>query len=111
MKKFLLILLTVFALASCKQEVGLDGVRLSPETIEMRIGDVPQKIYIYLYPSYTTETDINWFSEPEGIVTIDNDGMATAVSEGETEVSIKSRGRKMGSCKVKVLPPVDTNAE
>lgn len=105
MKKTLIFLSVVFAfLVSCQPEVALEGVRISPESLEFLEGAQAKKIYLYLYPNHTTETDVRWVSDPEGIVEVSEDGMVTPLTPGTAEISAVYGDKRFGNCKVTVLP-------
>ena len=102
--KYCIILLVVALGFSCNEDVKLEGVRLSPASLTMREGSEPQQIYLYLYPSYTTETKVRWVSEDENIANVDSEGLVTPVNPGKTFVSVYSGERKLASCDVTVTP-------
>jgi len=89
---------------SCKEEVKLDGVRLSPTSLSILEGTEAQRIYLYLYPSYTTQTNVKWVSEDESIATVDADGFVTPGTPGSTVISVYSGDRQLASCAVTVMP-------
>ena len=109
-KKIILAAILLPLFCSCGKEIPIDGARLSPESLEMIEGLEPQKLYLYLYPSYTTDNDIVWRSEPEGIVRVNENGEVTPLSEGTAKVSVYNGSRELAFATVVVKPFIHVEA-
>ena len=60
--------------------------------------------------SGNTEGDLIWKSEDESIATVDNNGVVTGQSEGQTTIVVSSSdGKKKQSCVVRVVPDVSSH--
>lgn len=56
-----------------------------------------------------TESDLIWKSEDESVATVDNNGVVTGKSEGQTTIIVStSDGKKKQSCVVRVVPDVSS---
>ena len=106
MKRYFVILFAALWAFSCKEDIPLDGARVSPTSLVMSEGTEPRQIYLYLYPTYTTQPGVKWVSEHEEIASVNAEGMVTPLLPGETVVSVYSGDRKLASCEVTVTPIV-----
>ena len=104
MNKYCIILLIAVLCFSCKEDVPLDGARLSPISLVMLEGSDPQQIYLYLYPSYTTQPEVRWVSDNEEIAAVSSDGMVTPVAPGKTRIRVFSDNTYFASCAITVMP-------
>ncbi|MGM9737629.1 MAG: Ig-like domain-containing protein [Candidatus Cryptobacteroides sp.] len=104
LKKTVVSLLGVVLLLSCKENIPLVGVRVSPDSLELIEGMESKRLYLYLYPSYTTDSDVIWCSEPEGIVEVDDNGNVIPVSQGTAEISVCQKSRVLASVIAVVRP-------
>lgn len=114
MKKILLSALMSLGLvamvASCDkspQPIDVQSVKVEPETLEMTMGDAPVQLTATVKPSNADNTDVVWTvtaASTEGCVTVDEDGLVSAVSEGTaTVVASAADGSNLSSgCKVTV---------
>lgn len=80
--------------------IPVEDIKLDEESIEIGIG---KKYILYgrLYPEFASNTNLEWNSSDENIVHVEN-GILTAVSEGEAIITIKASEEKTSECKVKV---------
>ena len=61
------------------------------------------KIEIEVYPEDAKYKEFEWYSNDESVVTVDNEGNATLVSDGEARVSVRLKnGREMDYCWITV---------
>lgn len=103
LKKLLLPLLFVAALPGCtKNEEGasVTDFELNKNEIQLRIGETQQLIGI-VTPDDAAVT-VSWASENTEIATVGEDGLVTAVSEGETTI-VASVADFTAECSVTVL--------
>ena len=94
-------------LFSCKKEDNGDdkkvvyGVNLNASSLDMEQGQQAQLIATIL-PEGTTGVPLSWSSSPTGVVQVEG-GMVTAISVGETTVTVTAEDCS-ASCLVQVLP-------
>ncbi len=111
MKKFFLSALTCLGLvalvSSCEktpEPINVQSVEISPKTLEMTEGDTPVQLTVTVAPSNADNIEVVWSVLTEGCVTVDEEGMVSAVSEGTaTVVATSVDGSNIsGECKVTV---------
>ena len=57
-----------------------------------------------------TESELIWKSEDESVATVDNNGVVTGKSEGQTTIVVSSSdGKKKQSCVVRVVPNISSS--
>jgi len=101
-------LIIIFSMicVSCNKDVKLNGARLSPRDIVLFEKDPPQKIYLYLYPTNSTNQEVLWSTSSAAIITVSQDGMVTPVAPGEAFVRVYQDNRLLDSCKVTINPVI-----
>ena len=80
------------ARSSCRvtvERVAVEGVQLSVQEISLEEGD-SRSLIAALVPSNATERRVKYASADESIATVDKNGVVTAVSEGQTLVTVTS---------------------
>ncbi len=83
--------------------IAVTGVSISPDSVEMIIGDT-MSLTATVSPADATDKTISWSSSNSEIVSVDDKGVITAVAEGDATVTVTSNdGGKSASCAVKVL--------
>lgn len=103
--------------ASCQvtvteKEIPLVGIALSPETLELDLGDEALLEVVFL-PEDATDKDVSWMSRNPSVVSVDVYGRVVALAEGQAEiVASVSGGKFTASCMVTVTDvkyfPVET---
>src|SRR5260221_7316437 len=101
-------LLILGNLVSCKKDAptppALTAITLSKDTLKINVGDT-KSINITLTPSNFDKTKIVWHSSDNTIVSVDNNGLLTAISEGEAIITVTNQTATITSvCLVSVLP-------
>ena len=83
--------------------VRVSAITLSPEQLSMRTGDTPVQLTASVTPPNATEKSLSWVSSDEKVATVQN-GLVTAVSEGEAVISAIARdgSNTRGECHVVV---------
>ena len=95
MKKLLysiLILISAIAMFSCKQQdepLYVRKIYVDPESVVLGIGHNATIVPTAL-PDRITDAVFSWRSDDESIATVDQDGVVTGVSKGETVVHVTS---------------------
>ncbi len=77
------------ATATCRVKVNpvlAESISLSPESVEMKVGETTT-LTATILPENTTDKTIVWASEDETIATVDDEGNVTAHSLGEISIS------------------------
>jgi uncharacterized protein YjdB len=114
MKKNLLLasiivgVLILGVITSCKKDnpkpTGLSGITLIKDTLKINVGDT-RSINLTLTPSNFDKTALVWHSSDNTIVSVDNNGLLTAISEGEAIITVTNQTATITSvCLVSVLP-------
>lgn len=90
--------------------IPIKAIKLSETNMVMRTGET-EKLEVAYIPSDTTmEKKITWTSSDKNIVTIDENGIVTAVGEGKAIITGTSYNNKTASCNVTVtdkIPIID----
>lgn len=89
-------------LASCTQEQEITGISLDVEKIELKSGETYQLIAT-VEPASMSGAVLTWTSNDSKVVTVDDEGVVTAVAAGTTTVEVAS-GAASDVCNVTVLP-------
>ena len=80
-------------------------IRLDKKELILDVGQT-EKLTATLFPDNATFKTVYWFSDNEDIVTVNEDGLVTAVSAGTTTVEAESYFNKLHArCKVTVRKP------
>lgn len=77
-----------------------ESLTLDKQNIEMYVGDKSQ-LTATITPENATYKDINWSSSNDSVVTVDN-GIVTAISVGEAEITAKTKDGISQKCSVVV---------
>lgn len=97
------------AVAKCKVNVLAaipEGIALNMDKLEMNIGQTYQ-LEAILTPDGARADDMQWNSSKESVATVE-DGMVTAVSEGQTVITVICNGGKLAAeCEVTVVKKGD----
>ena len=102
--KYCIISVVSIMCSTCKEDVPLNGARLSPTTLTLLEGSAPQQLYLYLYPSYTTQPEVRWVSDAPAIADVDEDGMVAPLSPGKTRIRVFSGEKFLASSNIVVTP-------
>lgn len=81
--------------------IPVEDIKLDEEDIEIGVGN-KYILYGKLYPEFASNTTLEWSSSNENVVCVEN-GIITAISQGEAEITVKASEDKISKCKVKVL--------
>ena len=105
MKKILTVLLVLMALLACdkntrEQEIIVSSVSLSQTTVEMLIGETVQ-LTATILPSNASDKSVTWTSSKQSVAAISNNGLITAIAEGQSTITASSGG-KSATCLVTV---------
>ena len=104
MKRIYLLLISSLAiLLSCEkapEEVAVSSISLGQTTAEMLIGETVQ-LTATILPSNATDKSVTWASSKQSVATISNNGLITAVAEGQSTITA-SAGGKSATCLVTV---------
>lgn len=89
---------------SCKEiksdELSVISIGLNLEEIKLSAGETKQLIAV-INPTHLTDKTVSWDSEDVTIATVDQDGLITAISPGETKIYVRSE-KVINYCKVTV---------
>lgn len=61
------------------------------------------QLKVIIEPSTATDKSVTWSSSDNKVVSVDEQGMVTAITKGESSITAKTNdGEKTASCKIKV---------
>ena len=102
-------ILAATLLASCangSQGVRVEEVTLNKTSITLTEQDTYQLVAT-IAPDDATNKNVTWSSSNPEFASVDQNGLVTALSEGNTTVTVKTKdGGKTATCEVKVNAPV-----
>ncbi len=82
------------------------GISLDRTAVELKPGETHQ-LKATVLPENASDAGVTWYSDKEGVATVSQSGLVTAVGAGEVTVhAVTSDGGKMASCLVTVRIPV-----
>ncbi len=82
------------------------GISLDRTAVELKPGETHQ-LKATVLPENASDAGVTWYSDKEGVATVSQSGLVTAVGAGEATVhAVTSDGGKMASCLVTVRIPV-----
>lgn len=88
-------------LIASQEIVHVTSVSLDQSSLELSVGDTHEFVATVL-PENATNKEVIWSSSDESVLTV-SDGVITAIKEGKTTVTVKSKdGFKSSSCEVTV---------
>lgn len=104
MKKLIgLLFLLGVLFSSCEkapEEIAVTGITLNQASAEMFVGETVQ-LTASIQPSNATDKAVTWASSKQSVATISDNGLITAVSEGQSTITA-SAGGKSATCQVTV---------
>ena len=103
MKKILLFLFATVLILCCEkapEEIAVSSVSIAQPTAEMIEGETVQLTAI-ITPSNATDQSVIWASSKQSVATVSEDGLVTAISEGQSTI-IANAGGKSATCIVSV---------
>lgn len=98
----LLVLAVSLLLCSCG-EVKIESITLSKNAAELKEGE-SVTLSAVVAPENATES-YGWKSADEGVATVDENGVVTAVAPGNTNILAVSESGKTAACSVTVAAP------
>lgn len=85
------------------ENIEVQDIIISNEEVNLQVNDVV-KLYASVTPENATDKDILWFSENDKIAKVDENGTVTGVSDGTTNIVVKTKnGLIQKKCKVNVI--------
>ena len=89
----------------CEDDMTVTGLALNPATVSIVLGDA-QTLKPIFTPAHAFDNELEWSSSDETIVTVDANGLVTAVAEGEAMITAKlvSNPAISATCKITVEP-------
>lgn len=101
--------LSFFFVLSCAQSeplIAVNGVTLSPESLDIEIGD-QKPLTVTVSPSDATNKNVSFSSSKESVATVSQDGIVDAVAAGKAIVTVTTEdGKYKAHCTVNVLEKV-----
>lgn len=85
--------------------IPVTGVTLTPETVELKVGET-KNLIITVAPETATNKKYTYTSDKESVATVDNTGLITAKSVGTAKITVTTEdGNKTATCTVTVTKP------
>lgn len=94
---------TILALVGCTEEITISNFELNKTELQLRIGETQQLIGI-VTPEDAATMPVEWSSSNEAVVTVDDNGLVTAIAEGSATVT-GTIMNKVATCNVTVSSP------
>jgi len=69
--------------------VAVSGVSLSPNNVTLTLGEI-RTLNATVFPSSAIDRTVSWSSNDTAIVTVDANGMVTAIAEGTATISVET---------------------
>ena len=86
--------------------IEVTEVRLNRNSAEMTSGGETLRLSATVLPENATNRTVTWNSSNTAVVTVDQEGVITAIDTGDATVAA-SCGGKSASCKISVITPVE----
>ncbi len=85
----------------------VESVTVSPTSVTLEEGKTQRLTYTYL-PANADNPDFYWISDDESVAVVSDNGLVTAIGDGETTVNVQYGvdSSIFDSCTVTVIPPV-----
>lgn len=87
--------------------IDVESVTLDKEELQLETEDTAQ-LTATVNPENATDKEVTWASKDESVAKVDNNGLVTAVAEGQTEITATAGG-KTATCKVTVTKDAEIN--
>ena len=91
----------LFLTACGETEVEVDSITLSQSSAELEIGET-LSLKATVSPSNATYDSITWTSSNATVATVSDSGLVSALSEGNTTITVMADGKK-ASCSITVI--------
>ena len=91
-------------------DVPAESVSLDKTDIELEVGSAGTKLTATVLPENATDKTVTYSVAPAGIVSVDEGGNVTAISDGTAVITATTSNGKTATCNVTVTKPL-TNAE
>ena len=89
----------------CSEDVTVTGLALNPATVSIVLGDA-QTLKPIFTPAHAFDNELDWTSSNESVVTVDANGVVTAIAEGEAIITatLVSNPAISATCEITVEP-------
>lgn len=86
--------------------VAVESISINKTTLTLTVGD-SETLTVNVLPNNATDKTVNWNSSDINKVTVNSNGLVTAVAAGEATITVRTANGKTASCAVTVeLPAV-----
>lgn len=84
-------------------ETKVTGIDISDKAATLEIG-AKKQLFAYVAPDFATNTEVKWSSNNASVVSVDSEGLITALKDGTATITVKTiDGGFTASCKVTVI--------
>ena len=89
----------------CSEDVTITGLALNPATVSIVLGDA-QTLKPIFTPAHAFDNELAWTSSNESVVTVDANGVVTAIAEGKAIITatLVSNPAISATCEITVEP-------
>lgn len=95
----------------CEKEdnvISVQSVTLDETSLSLSVGDT-ERLVATVTPDDATNKNVVWSSSDEAVATVDQNGIITAIKEGQATITVSSTdGNKTASCNVTVTEIITT---
>ncbi len=85
-----------------KQTIAVDRIEGEPKEMALTLGGAPRQFSVILYPTGAVAQTIEYQSDNEGVASVNDNGIVTAVSEGSATITVTVDGKFTAECNVTV---------
>ena len=85
-----------------EKTILVDSIEFNPKEITIEKEDT-EKLQLNIFPSNAKTMDITWTSSNEEIATVDQNGVVTAINEGNVTITATTFNNKTAECNVTVI--------
>lgn len=85
----LLLVVATLAFVSCGNTYFYSSITLSSTEVHLKVGET-EKLSTLIIGAKSDTPELLWYSHDETIATVSQNGLITAVGEGETEVVVET---------------------
>lgn len=91
--------------------IRVEEIILSPDSLRLEVGQMA-RLTASIKPVTATNKNVSWLSSDPQVVTVDRQGLATALSPGTAIITVVTEdGAKSATCLIEVREPLDQLAE
>ena len=93
------------------ETINVKSVALNSSNISLKVGNAFQLVAT-ISPSNATERDLTWSSSNPKVATVNNNGLISGLTTGETTITVRTKdGNKTATCTVNVITSTSSTSK